>query len=89
MNSPQDEQEHWEKLIRSVRGSRAARVWYLYKTGGLEKAMRDQGHFAKTDKSGPANLAQHRPDRPAGGFDRGPGVGEGGTAGTGCTGWAG
>ncbi|MHC1766162.1 MAG: hypothetical protein AB9869_17980 [Verrucomicrobiia bacterium] len=53
MDSPQSETERWEKLIRSVRGSRAAKVWYLYKTGRLASAVRDQDHLTDTDEPGP------------------------------------
>ena len=53
MDSPQSETERWEKLIRSVRGSRAARVWYLYKTGRWAGAVRDQDHLTDADKPEP------------------------------------
>ena len=51
MHSPQSDTEHWEKLIRAVRGRPFARFWYLYKTGQLANAVSDQDQSSETDKA--------------------------------------
>jgi hypothetical protein len=47
------EEARWNRLIRSVRGSGAARAWYLYKTGRLENGVPDRENAAQADVAGP------------------------------------
>jgi hypothetical protein len=53
MDSPQSADEvHWERLIRGLRGSRAARIWYEYKMELLGKPEPNQDNTVAPVEAG-------------------------------------